>query len=44
MIEPRSGLIIRYSYLWAREQDRGEESGRKDRPACVQVLIVKGGN
>ena len=43
MIEPRSGLIIRYSYLWARERDRGEESGRKDRPACVQVLVVKGG-
>lgn len=38
MIEARTGLVIRYSYLWAREHDRGEESGRKDRPVCVQII------
>lgn len=39
MIEPRNGLVVRYSYLWAHQYDRGEESGRKDRPACVQIII-----
>lgn len=39
MIEARSGLVIKYSYLWAREADRGEDAGRKIRPACVQLLI-----
>lgn len=29
------GAIYRFNYLWAREHDRGEESGRKDRPACL---------
>jgi len=40
MIEPANGLVIRYSYLWAREYDRREESGRKDRPACVQIIVA----
>ncbi|WP_342359092.1 hypothetical protein [Terrarubrum flagellatum] len=40
MIEARSGLVIRYAYLRAREQDRGEEAGRKDRPASIQILIA----
>jgi hypothetical protein len=31
------GEVYRYSYLWAREAEAGEESGRKDRPACVLV-------
>lgn len=31
------GAIYRYSDLWAREFDAGEESGRKDRPACLLV-------
>jgi hypothetical protein len=29
------GAVYRFNYLWAREHDRGEESGRKDRPACL---------
>ena len=33
------GTIIRYSYLWALQRARGEVSGRKDRPACVQIVI-----
>ena len=40
MIESASGLVIRYSYLWAREHFRGEETGRKDRPVCVQVVTA----
>jgi hypothetical protein len=30
-----AGAIYSYSFLWAREADAGEESGRKDRPACL---------
>lgn len=41
MIDPAHGQVILYSYLWAREHDRGEESGRKARPTCV-LLIVAG--
>ena len=40
MIEPSNGLVILYNYLWAREHDRREESGRKPRPACVQIIIA----
>ena len=39
MADFESGMVVVYSYLWAREFDRGEESGRKDRPVCVQVLV-----
>ena len=43
MVRAASGLVVLYSYLWAREHDRGEVSGRKDRPACVQILVERGG-
>jgi hypothetical protein len=33
----RQGDLIRYAYLWARQGEAGEESGRKSRPACVVV-------
>lgn len=39
MAEIVSGLVIRYDYLWAREHDRGETTGRKTRPVCVQVML-----
>jgi hypothetical protein len=39
----RSGSVIRYSYLWAREADRGETEGRKDRPVCVMLIIAREG-
>lgn len=32
-LEP--GLVLRYSYLWAADAERGDEEGRKDRPAVV---------
>jgi hypothetical protein len=31
MIAPSNGLVIRYNYLWARQFDRREESGRFDK-------------
>jgi hypothetical protein len=36
----RVGDVIRYSYLWWREHEAGEESGRKVRP-CVVVVSIK---
>jgi len=44
MFKPANGLVISYNYLWAREHDRHEESGRKARPACVQIIIANGEN
>jgi hypothetical protein len=35
--EPRSGLVIGYSYLWFEEFERGLEEGRKDRPCAIVV-------
>jgi mRNA-degrading endonuclease toxin of MazEF toxin-antitoxin module len=34
---PHPGLVIRYSYVWASEDNEGRDSGIKDRP-CVVVL------
>ena len=36
---PRPGEVYRYDYLWRREFERGEESGRKARPVCVTVVL-----
>jgi hypothetical protein len=33
------GLVIRYSYLWRRDHEQGQEEGVKDRP-CAMVLVV----
>ncbi len=33
----KAGDIVGYHYLWARQADAGEESGRKARPVCVVV-------
>jgi hypothetical protein len=42
--EPVPGLVIRYSYLWRREQLEGHEEGRKDRPcAIVAAVRTQGG-
>lgn len=38
--EPKSGLVIRYAYLWRNEAEQGREEGTKDRP-CAVVLAVK---
>jgi hypothetical protein len=39
MSSAKTGDVVLYAYLWAREHQRGEESGRKARPACVMVLF-----
>jgi hypothetical protein len=38
--EPASGLVIRYSYLWAEEYKRGQEEGVKDHP-CAVILVTE---
>ena len=37
--DPVPGLVISYSYLWSREADAGEETGRKDRPCSVLIAV-----
>ena len=39
----RTGSVIRFPYLWAREAVRGETEGRKRRPVAVGVRIPKAG-
>jgi hypothetical protein len=34
-----TGTVFRYSYLWRREQQKGETEGRKERPVTVGVRI-----
>jgi hypothetical protein len=36
---PQPGLVIRYSYLWHREAQAGQEEGVKDRPCAVVVAF-----
>jgi hypothetical protein len=36
---PVPGLVIRYSYLWREEHQRGQEEGVKDRP-CAIILVT----
>lgn len=31
------GQVVRFFYLWKRQADAGEESGRKARPVCIVV-------
>jgi hypothetical protein len=35
--KPERGLVINYSYLWAREAKLNREEGRKDRPCAIVV-------
>ena len=39
-MKAENGLVLLYSFLWLREFERGEESGRKGRPVCCQVLLT----
>ncbi len=41
---PRPGLVIGYSYLWAREHGQGAEEGNKDRPCAIVAArqVVEG--
>lgn len=43
-LTPEPGLVIPYVYLWRRQHEAGEESGRKARPAVVVVVILSEGS
>jgi hypothetical protein len=38
--KPFAGQVIRYSYLWRREAETGQEEGLKDRP-CAIIIVVR---
>jgi hypothetical protein len=40
---PRSGLVIRYSYLWESEARAGREEGVKDRPCAIILVVLREG-
>lgn len=39
----KQGDVIAYPYLWRWQAERGETEGRKDRPVCVALPLVKFG-
>ncbi len=39
---PKPGLVIRYSFLWSLEQERGAVEGSKDRPCAIVVAVPQG--
>lgn len=39
--KPRPGLVIRYSFLWSHEHDRGSVEGSKDRPCAIIVAMAR---
>jgi len=38
--EPQIALVISYSYLWHREDAKGETEGRKHRPAAIVAHLT----
>ena len=38
---PVAGDIVRYSYLWRSEADRGRTEGSKDRPCAVVLAVLR---
>lgn len=36
-------MVLSYSYLWYREQAKGETEGRKDRPSAVVLVLNRTG-
>ena len=36
---PRPGLVLRYSYLWYSDFERGQVEGQKDRPCAIVVAL-----
>lgn len=40
---PERGLVIRYSFLWAWEHEKGQEEGSKDRPVVIVNVVPEDG-
>jgi len=41
---PKPGLVIRYSFLWSTDHDRGATEGIKDRPCAIVVATPRDKN
>jgi len=41
---PKPGLVIRYSFLWITDHDRGAVEGMKDRPCAIVVATPRDRN
>lgn len=41
---PKPGLVIRYSFLWSTDHDRGAIEGSKDRPCAIVVATPRDEN
>jgi hypothetical protein len=39
---PQAGMVLRYSFVWKHEAERGQDEGEKDRPLVVLVLLADG--
>lgn len=39
----KQGAVFSYSYLWEWQSNQGETDGRKDRPVCLALPILKDG-
>jgi len=39
--KPAAGEVVRYPFLWKREQLAGETEGRKKRPVCIAVTVAR---
>lgn len=39
--EPKPALVIRYSFLWKWEQEKGQEEGSKKRPVVIMSVVPK---
>jgi len=38
--KPHPGTVVRYPFLWSREDVAGETEGRKDRPTCLVISVI----
>ncbi len=38
---PVAGLVVRYNYLWDKEESEGLTQGRKDRPCAIVVYHAR---
>ncbi|WP_119389120.1 hypothetical protein [Taklimakanibacter lacteus] len=38
---PPKGSVLTYPYLWRWQSENGETEGRKDRPVCLLLAILK---
>jgi hypothetical protein len=39
--DPQPGLVIRFSYLWRDEHDKGQDEGSKDRPCAIILAVME---